>query len=120
MMANARIDIFSQAEAVRSDTSHDLSRFTPKGRAEEGRPSAAELVARLPDQGKFISREAPHRTKPVRVISDRQMQFNSRVSEATRHGFEKISQRLNLPRGEVLARALRALEREIGEGTEES
>jgi hypothetical protein len=120
MMANARIDIFSQTDAVRSDTSHDLSRFIPKGRAREGQPSAAELVARLPDQGKFVSREAPRRTKPVRVISDRQMQFNSRVSETTRHGFERISQRLNLPRGEVLARALRALEREIGEGAGES
>jgi hypothetical protein len=44
------------------------------------------------------------------------MQFNSRVSEATRQGFEELSLRLNLPRGEVLARALKALQREIGKG----
>ena len=113
-MTSNRIDIFSQTEAAQQQG--DLSRFTPQSRAGEGRPSAQDLAS-LPDQGKFVSREAPQLPrKPVRVVSDRQMQFNSRVSEATRQGFEELSLRLNLPRGEVLARALKALQREIGKG----
>jgi hypothetical protein len=109
-MPNERIDIFSQTEPKT-----DLSRFAPKGRAGEAEPTAQQIAA-MPDQGKFVSREVPRRTKPVRVISDRQFQFNSRVSDKTRQGFEDLSMRLNLPRGEVLARALAALERELGEG----
>ena len=110
-MATDRIDIFSQTDA------RDLSRFAPKSRAGEGQPTAADIAAQLPEEGKFVSREVPRRTKPVRALSDRQMQFNSRVSEQTRQGFEALSLRLNLPRGEVLARALRALEREWGKGS---
>ena len=109
-----RIDIFSQTEAAPQQG--DLSRFEPKSRTGEGRPSAQDLAG-LPDQGKFVSRERlPLPRKPVRVISDRQMQFNSRVSEATRQGFEELSLCLKLPRGEVLARALKALQREIEKG----
>jgi hypothetical protein len=105
-----RIDIFSQADRPATD----LSRFTPKQRPGEGRPSIAELQAR-PDTGKFVSREpvAAPKSPPYRHRTGRNQQFNTRASQHTIDRFESLRVQMRVSKAEAMERAIDALEEKL-------
>jgi hypothetical protein len=115
-----RINIFAQAEPPAAKTA-DLSRFTPKPRAAEGRPSLADLQAQ-PAESKFVSREpviAPTRPAPYRYRTGRNQQFNTRASQQTIDRFDAMHERLGVSKAELMERAIAALEEKLereGEG----
>lgn len=81
------------------------------------RPSP-EQVRAVAQESNFRSREASApapaiRPVPWRYRTGRDVQFNVKVSQATREGFEALAMRLNRPKGELVERALAALEREV-------
>ena len=101
-------------------TSDRASIFADDEPVASSRPSA-EQVRALAETGGFTSREPrspaaqpPRQPRtPWRYRTGRDVQFNVKVSQATRDGFEVIAERLNRPKGEIVERALAALEREL-------
>ncbi len=101
--------IFASAENDLLDMPATAARPTP------------EQVRAVAQDTNFRSREAapsaPVRAVPWRYRTGRDVQFNVKVSQATREGFEALAMRLNRPKGELVERALAALERELaGQG----
>jgi hypothetical protein len=130
-MAGTRPSVFN-ADA---DSDLDLSGFAPKGGPEKP-PVSAETVRQVSEEGGFPSRAPRPRARaqapqppqrPVLAKSGRTVLLNARVTqrahdryhdivEAERLRYEagELAHRVTL--GEVVERALAALEREIGQG----
>ena len=98
-----------------------LSRFQPKRPGGDNRPSLAELEQR-PENGKFVSREPALIDPPARNYyrTGRDTQFNTKVTREVKQRFDEIARETRRPLGEILERALAALEEKMareGEGS---
>ena len=83
-----------------------LNRFQPKRPGGDNRPSLAELEQR-PENGKFKSREPAPRNY---YRTGRDTQFNTKVTREVKQRFDEIARETRRPLGEILERALAALE----------
>ena len=124
-MSGTRPSIFS------GDDDLDLTRFTPKG-APEAPPVPPETVRRVSEEGGFPSRAPQPRiaAQPKRLTAaktGRTVLLNARVTQRARDRFHDIveAERLRyeagelthrVTLGEVVERALAALERELKQG----
>jgi len=124
-MSGTRPSIFS------GDDDLDLSRFTPKS-APEAQPVPPETVRRVSEEGGFPSRAPQPRAvaQPKRLPvakTGRTVLLNARVTQRARDRFHDIveAERLRyeagelthrVTLGEVVERALAALERELKRG----
>jgi hypothetical protein len=112
----------------------DLSGFAPKGGPAQP-PVAAEIVRQVSEEGGFPSRAPKPRTtaqpqppkRPTATKTGRTVLLNARVTQRAHDRFHEIieSERLRyeagelthrVTLGEIVERALAALEREIGRG----
>ncbi len=125
MMSGTRPSIFS------GDDDLDLDRFTPKS-APEAPPVPPETVRRVSEEGGFPSRAPQPRTaaQPKRLLTaktGRTVLLNARVTQRAHDRFHAIveAERLRyeagelthrVTLGEVVERALAALERELKQG----
>lgn len=121
-MSGTRPSIFSDIP----DPEIDISGFAPKG-GPEGRPVPDETVRRVAEDGGFPSRPLRPRAPPPRrptVKSGRTVLLNARITQRAHDRFHGIieSERIRYERGElmhrvtlgeIVERALAALEREM-------
>ena len=131
-MSGSRPSIF---ENDTPDSDIDLSGFAPKGDAQKPSVSAA-TVRQVSDENGFHSRPPRPRTalqpppagRPNAVKSGRTVLLNARITQRAHDRFHAIIERERLryevgelshrvTLGEVVERALAALEREIGHGS---
>jgi hypothetical protein len=125
MMSGTRPSIF--------DDDIDLTGFEPK-KGPETAPVPAEIVRRVSEEGGFPSRAPKPRVppQPVRRLpsakTGRTVLLNARVTQRAHDRFHEIieSERLRyesgelthrVTLGEIVERALAALEREMGQGS---
>lgn len=122
-MSGSRPSIFSE--------DLDLSGFAPKAELEKP-PVPPETVRKVSEEGGFPSRSprlapAPPIQRPVLTKSGRTVLLNARITQRAHDRFHEIVQaeRLRYEQGEIMhrptlgeivERALAALEREIGQG----
>lgn len=124
-MSGTRPSIFA------ADDDLDLSRFTPKSAPEA--PVSPETVRKVSEEGGFPSRAPKPRTppqpprRPTAAKSGRTVLLNARITQRAHDRFHEIieSERLRYESGElmhrptlgeIVERALAALEREMGQG----
>ncbi len=110
----------------------DLSSFAPKVEPER-QPVPPEVVRKISEEGGFPSRSprsrnpAPLPKRPILTKSGRTVLLNARITQRAHDRFHEIveAERLRYERGEIMhratlgeivERALAALEREIGQG----
>ena len=87
----------------------------------KGAPVQEETIARIAEENKFPSRQAPKapgvpRRKPRRFRTGRNQQVNVKATAETIEKFLKAADDRNVPLGECLRLALDALERAGGSG----
>jgi hypothetical protein len=109
----------------------DLSGFSPKAEPDKP-PVSSETVRKSSEEGGFPSRSplraaVPSGTRPNLTKSGRTVLLNARITQRAHDRFHMIveSERLRYERGEIMhrptlgeivERALAALEREVGQG----
>jgi hypothetical protein len=113
------------------DDDLDLSSFAPKVEP-EGQPVPPEVFRRVSEEGGFPSRSPRSRNpaqppkRPILTKSGRTVLLNARITQRAHNRFHEIveAERLRYERGEIMhratlgeivERALAALEREIGQ-----
>lgn len=123
-MSGSRPSIFTNEP----DTDIDLSGFAPKGALEKPAVTAA-AVRQVSDESGFRSRsQAPLPRRPTTAKSGRTVLLNARITQRAHDRFHAIIERERLryeagelthrvTLGEIVERALAALERETGEDT---
>jgi len=112
-MMGERASIFNDEDDL------NLGDFKPKA-PNEAPAVKPEQVRAVAEQSKFRSREpnpqpasTADRAEPWRYRTGRDVQFNAKVKAETKAGYQDIARRLERPLGEVLERALAALQREL-------
>jgi hypothetical protein len=89
-------------------------RFTTKPKAEK--PIEEEAITRIAEENRFPSRQAPKSTKTERRKprihrTGRNQQFNAKATADTINRIYKLADERKVPLGELLRRAVDALER---------
>jgi hypothetical protein len=93
----------------------DVPSFTTKPRMEK--PVEEEAIARIAEDNKFPSRQAPkpvkaERRKPRVHRTGRNQQFNAKATVETINKIYRLADERKVPLGELLRLAVDALERE--------
>jgi hypothetical protein len=117
----SRPDIFAQPD---DEEDLDLSAFRPKA-APEAQGPPVDLVRQVTEAARFPSRQAPAAPpapparephKPRLWRTGRTAMFAAKITPEAHAGFYRIADAHNMKIGEVVERALAALQREMGEG----
>ncbi len=95
----------------------DLTDFAPKPAGEkQGRSVPREVIDRIATDNNFPSRQpvvpaVPATRQQRRYVTGRNQQINIKATGETIEKLQRIAEELGLPYGEVLAKALDALEK---------
>jgi hypothetical protein len=99
----------------------DLSDFAPRSAVEPSKPIASDVIDEISRKSGFPSRQPSKKAPPAqprtqrRYVTGRNQQINIKARAETIAMLNTLADKLNVPFGEVLERALHALDTNLKE-----